>query len=307
MTPPKNTPSDELFYRYKPLDAFRKQIRALQVKPGTPNGSIECTVRHISLLDEPVSKYEAVSYVWSFVKGSAYIVLDGKTVSVPAAAEEVLRNFRGPIQERVLWIDAICINQRDLGERGHQVALMGEVYSKTIHTLVWLGKADESTSKAFEGLGVIYRQVLEETDNCGRLRKVLYGSTNIFQYSPTDLPNDLDFKAVRALFRRLWFCRRWVIQESALALKGIVSCGKLSIDMLQLFRAAVWIHHKQHKLPFEFELEGGMLNASYMSAYVDHDEGWFSVRMVNKYTLPIFSGIFEPSMLRSRRIVCSRC
>lgn len=125
MTPPKNTPSDELFYPYKPLDTLQKQIRVLQVKPGTSNGPVECSVGHISLLDEPVLKYEAVSYVWSLVKGSACIVLDGKTVSVPAAAEEVLRNFRGPEQERVLWIDAICINQRDLGERGIKWPLWG--------------------------------------------------------------------------------------------------------------------------------------------------------------------------------------
>jgi hypothetical protein len=277
MTPQDNTPHEE-WYPYKPLDALRKQIRVLQVKPGTSDGLVECSVRHISLLDEPVPKYEAVSYVWSLVKGSACIVLDGNTINVPAAAEEVLRNFRGPDKERVLWIDAICINQRDLDERGHQVALMGEVYTKTAHTLVWLGKADKWTSKAFESLEVIYRQVLEETDNCGKLRKVLYGSTNIFQYSTADLPKGLDFTAVRAIFRRPWFCRRWVIQESALAPKGVVYCGDLSMDMLQLFRAAVWMQHKQHKLPFDLDAEGGMLNASYMSAYIDHDEGWFSAR-----------------------------
>ena len=198
-----HTAHDEWLYPYKPLDTLRKQIRVLQVKPRLSDALVECSVRHISLLEEPVSKYEAVSYVWSLVTGNACIVLDGKMVSVPAAAEDVLSNFQLPDKERVLWIDAICTNQRDLDEREHQVALMGEVYSKTARTLVWLGKADEWTLKAFKSLDIIYQQVLEEMDDSSKLRKVLYGSTNIFQYSTASLPEGLDFTAVRAIF-----CRR---------------------------------------------------------------------------------------------------
>jgi len=50
------------------------------------------------------------------------------------------------------------------------------------------------------------------------------------------------------------------------------------MDMLQLYRAAVWIHLKPYKLPFDLDAGRGILNASYMSAYIDHDEGWFSAR-----------------------------
>ena len=48
--------------------------------------------------------------------------------------------------------------------------------------------------------------------------------------------------------------------------------------MRKLFRCAVWIQHKQHQLPFDLDKEEGMLNASYMSAYVDNEQGWFSAR-----------------------------
>jgi hypothetical protein len=119
---------------------------------------------------------------------------------------------------------------------------------------------------------------LEETENCKSLRKTLYGSTDSFQYSATDLPANINFTAIRLLFRRPWFTRRWIVQESALAPRGVIHCGQESMDMLQLFRSAVWIQHKQHKLPFDLDAERGILNASYMSAYVDHDEGWFAAR-----------------------------
>jgi hypothetical protein len=51
--------------------------------------------------------------------------------------------FRESAVEMILWIDAICINQEDITERGHQVQLMGRVCSKATRVLVWLGEASE--------------------------------------------------------------------------------------------------------------------------------------------------------------------
>jgi hypothetical protein len=83
-------------------------------------------------------------------------------------------------------------------------------------------------------------------------------------------------EAVRQLFMRPWFTRRWVVQEAALSPDGLVRCGEYEMPIMSFVRAAVWIHHKQDHLPFDLEQEGGMLNASYISAHVDHEQGWFS-------------------------------
>lgn len=39
-----------------------------------------------------------------------------------------------------VWIDAICIAQADLAERSSQVAIMGDIYQRSLMTIVWLGK-----------------------------------------------------------------------------------------------------------------------------------------------------------------------
>ena len=39
---------------------------------------------------------------------------------------------------RLLWIDAICINQTDIDERNAQVAIMGDIYKEASRVLVWL-------------------------------------------------------------------------------------------------------------------------------------------------------------------------
>jgi len=45
-----------------------------------------------------------------------------------------------------LWIDAICIDQIDVLERNHQVALMGQIYSKAQAVLMWLGESAPATA-----------------------------------------------------------------------------------------------------------------------------------------------------------------
>lgn len=52
-----------------------------------------------------------------------------------------LRYLRETDSRRILWVDAICINQKDFNERGHQVGIMRDIYSKAPQVLIWLGEA----------------------------------------------------------------------------------------------------------------------------------------------------------------------
>lgn len=49
-----------------------------------------------------------------------------------------VKRLRFPNQDRVLWIDALCINQKDAAERSHQVALMAKVYRQAKDVIAWL-------------------------------------------------------------------------------------------------------------------------------------------------------------------------
>ena len=42
----------------------------------------------------------------------------------------------------LFWIDAICINQDDMLERGHQVGFMRDIYSTADFVMAWLGRGD---------------------------------------------------------------------------------------------------------------------------------------------------------------------
>jgi len=47
-----------------------------------------------------------------------------------------------------LWIDSVSINQEDNDEKGFQVALMGDIFSRAEKVLVWLDKASEVSLSA---------------------------------------------------------------------------------------------------------------------------------------------------------------
>jgi hypothetical protein len=86
-----------------------------------------------------IPPYETLSYVWGTSERNATIELQDKTLlritgTLHAALPFVVRHC----ETRYLWIDQICIDQEYLQERGHQVSLMGRIYSGCSCVIVWV-------------------------------------------------------------------------------------------------------------------------------------------------------------------------
>jgi hypothetical protein len=137
-------------FRYLPLKMTPQEFRIVLIQPGFFSSPINCTLQHVYLKDNP--SFETLSYVWGDPKDTIPIVLDGHIFDVTTNLESALRHLRWEDAVRSLWIDAICIDQRDVRERGHQVQLMGEFYRAAERTTVWLGGEFEHTGLAFEYL-----------------------------------------------------------------------------------------------------------------------------------------------------------
>lgn len=125
-------------YRYAPLDSERKQIRLLSLLPGSFRSELKGRLRTVSLDEEP--SYEALSYTWGASTEGRSITIDrsGK-LALTDNLFRALRTLRYLFKVRVMWIDAICINQADLNERSAQVAFMGDIYSTADCVAIWLG------------------------------------------------------------------------------------------------------------------------------------------------------------------------
>ncbi|KAI8628880.1 heterokaryon incompatibility protein-domain-containing protein [Xylariaceae sp. FL1651] len=123
---------------YSPLLQERREIRLLRLQPSASfDDPIQCSLFHAFLGAAP--EYEALSYVWGHLEFTQEISLDGRPFKITKNLECALRHLRQVSAERVLWVDALCINQADVAERSHQVTLMKDIYSLCERDLAWLG------------------------------------------------------------------------------------------------------------------------------------------------------------------------
>jgi hypothetical protein len=89
---------------------------------------------------------ESSLYLFSLVTCSLSYV--GVTQSLFTA----LYYLRDETFARLLWVDAICVNQRGPDEKSGQISLMKNNYNDTRNLTVWLSEEDDTSSTAFEAI-----------------------------------------------------------------------------------------------------------------------------------------------------------
>jgi hypothetical protein len=134
-------------YARLPLSDERLQTRFLRIRKGSGDAPIRCTLFTSTLFD---TKYEALSYTWGTDEHTHSIQVNTGTVGVTRNLFFALLALRQSTSSRVLWVDALCINQPDLRERAAQVHQMGHIYHCAHQVLVWLGEEADDSNKALE-------------------------------------------------------------------------------------------------------------------------------------------------------------
>ena len=200
-------------FAYRPLDVENREIRLVILAPASSfEDDIHCTLQPVSLNEDP--QYEALSYTWGDENVTDEIFLDGQSFQVTTNLVSFLRHLRLASQPRVLWADAIAINQRDPTERGHQVAFMGEVYKSAQCDLLWLGPEASDSSKA--------------------LRLLVDLSSQSSRTAVQSRLEQLDMTQLRCLFKifiqQPVLTRIWIIQELILAKNIRLFCGRRSLQ-----------------------------------------------------------------------------
>ncbi|UQC73703.1 uncharacterized protein CLUP02_00349 [Colletotrichum lupini] len=128
---------------YEPLIAHK--IRLLRLSAAERHHDpIHIDIRLTDLTSDP--KFEALSYTWADNDGDdskcdrVYVGKHWDILPVTRNCASALRRLRFPYRERDLWVDAICIDQRNKQERSHQVGIMQYIYAAAIRVLIYLGE-----------------------------------------------------------------------------------------------------------------------------------------------------------------------
>jgi hypothetical protein len=122
------------------------EVRLLEVEPADGSSLIVCNLRVCSLDDQPF--YESLSYTWGNSGAKTPITCDGIEFKTTENCYNALLRLRYPHQKRILWVDAICIDQTNVLERNQQVQLMRRIYNQANRVLIWLGVEANGSAQA---------------------------------------------------------------------------------------------------------------------------------------------------------------
>lgn len=185
-------------YQYKTLDHAGKEIRVLEVLPGSKEEPLRAKFVRVFLSKQKVNSYETISYAWGDHTQRGEIQIDESVIDITASSGAALRCMRRPDKPRRLWIDAVCINQDEDQEKSFQVQMMGEVYRRSIHNLVCLGEEDDTTKSAMASIN----RALDELNTRLNSSKSL---SKIIRHDILTLKCELDLAAMSHFFERPWF------------------------------------------------------------------------------------------------------
>ncbi|KAJ8132312.1 hypothetical protein O1611_g1317 [Lasiodiplodia mahajangana] len=218
-------------YKYTAIVAPRT-IRLMHLQPG-----IETDPIHLSLVTTALDSapdFEAISYCWGNARDERLVTCNGAALSITNSLFTGLAYFRHADRPRVLWADAICINQADVAEKTGQVQLMPLIYSQSMRTLVWLGVANDPTLGTISpSVNTSIRVALEflpefDPENPAEMAaKVKALHLDSLRLRDEGKPNliDHDWAPLVALLTRPWFLRKWVVQEVVLGKEAILMEG----------------------------------------------------------------------------------
>ncbi|KAI1198564.1 heterokaryon incompatibility protein-domain-containing protein [Nemania serpens] len=252
-------------YQYEPLPTS-EHIRLVTIHAGRFDDDIVLSYDMLAFHSNECPSYEALSYTWDERSGSSlvHVVEKGRirAMHISCNLADILLHLRYADRPRVMWIDALCIDQNNGVEKGPQVARMGKVYRSAHRINIWLGKEENDSTRALNTMLWLGAKV---TVDWVRLRVALRPecATPDFQDIDAGIPLEPeDTEAIYHLCSRRWFERLWVRQEVILnEPRAVVHCGFYQVPW-QPFRRALSCIYQKPRLwtPFDDKLNDRLLS-----------------------------------------------
>lgn len=241
------------------------QIRLLYLNPGHESDSLTGHLEIVDLKNCP--PYEALSYEWGAPeKPCIFTTTDKFRVNITESLHHALRDLRNqpphPVAsissrimdiafsrrqtahgQRVIWADAICINQDDLGERESQVSMMGTIYRRASRVITYIGPERDASAEGVALAANLLRAVEM------RAKVDLQDASGLSNASLPPITHR-SWRALKELCLRRWAGRCWCAQEFLCNKNLIMMCGRTPFpDWVTLLSVVRLVYARQ--LPTE--------------------------------------------------------
>jgi hypothetical protein len=148
-------PGSTLSHGNSQNDLNHFEIRLLRLMPTIDEDRVvRCKLLTQSLNHDPIlleHQFTALSYCWGTKLSSKSIEVEGIPYKPTANLYNALVNIAASTsQDTLLWIDAICINQKDASEKDKQISIMAQIYILAKETIIWFSGEDDACYEAFK-------------------------------------------------------------------------------------------------------------------------------------------------------------
>jgi hypothetical protein len=153
-----------LGHRKRPLFSHRTlqpiEIRLINIVPGTQQDQLQGVIIHVQSTSAPT--YQALSYVWGTHQQTKELVTPDGILPITPSLSKALHNLRRKDQSITLWVDAICINQKDGREKEKQIRLLPIIFQNASITHAFLEGGDGSDNALEMLMQVRVKAAIEE-------------------------------------------------------------------------------------------------------------------------------------------------
>lgn len=230
-------------HRCIPLTQPGNQIRILDLDPVDASTPASTSSLHgsIRVLTGPMTHgYAALSYVWAQEEPGTLERQNRLVIHCADHEHEArlgpncwsalwhIRKTRKPLG---IWVDSICIDQRNEEEKFHQLPMMRIIYTLASETYFWLGEAGKGTKHAMSFLW--QSSLLRGTGGSGSG----YSATSHTLLHLLTLWSRQNQAGLAEIFGRPWITRLWTLQECLLSRNGVIICGEQSLKFEQFIWA----------------------------------------------------------------------
>jgi hypothetical protein len=207
-------------FSHTPLDLPSKRIRLLEIQPARLRTDPIVVTLTDAILDQ-APEFAALSYFWGPPRFDADVIVNGARLAITSNLAGSLRRYRQQSSKRtrLLWVDGICINQRDKHELSNQLLLMRRIYQQARMVYIDLGAADRAWYQGFDllhRLAFVYEWIKDGKEQDFALVSTRFGIPAL---------NHPAWRAYYWLFTAPWFTRTWIVQEAAWAQDSEVMLG----------------------------------------------------------------------------------
>lgn len=188
---------------------------------GHPVGSAECP------------PYTALSYTWGPESPTHDIQINGQTFPIRENLWRFLCQLQRTKRHEFIWTDAICIDQKSIGEKNAQVSIMHLVYRNAESVLVWLGEAYEGSDRVLDEANA-QPELFHESCSWPFCRSGDVRDGHRVLVPDAESPVETITSLIQLCARPYW-SRTWILQEITLASNEVyILCGSAMTTLRHL-------------------------------------------------------------------------